>query len=89
MTSHELHIYEESMKHNLDYLDLYYAAKTIEHKYKGNWDTEQLYASLVANSTEHLWHEAYFCAIFGKKERAEIWPHHNPMDPNDPKNLHR
>ena len=74
----ELYILDQSGKHGLDYADLVNATKTIEHKYKGERLKEVYYSSLVKESSEHLWHEAYFCALFIKTYRLEKWKHHIP-----------
>lgn len=74
----ELHMLDQSSKHGLNYEDLVNATKTIEHKYKGERLKETYYSSLVKESSERLWHEAYFCALFIKTYRLEKWKHHIP-----------
>ena len=85
----ESHIYWESVKYHLDFSDLLNATRTIENKYRGNWDEEQLFASKVVNHSEHLWGIAYHTALYAKAAKMEIWPHHNPLNPYDPKNIDR
>lgn len=74
----ERHVWYEAKKHNLDYEDLLYATITIAAKYKGLEQEETFYSSLVSEENkhnEHLWHEAYWCALAEKKERWEKWKH--------------
>lgn len=78
LTLFEQHVFNESLKHNLDYSDLYYATLCIEAKYKGNSEDEQMFAREVNHSTDHLWHEAYFCALFHKTSKYEKWKYHIP-----------
>lgn len=72
------HILNESLKHDLDFHDLYYATLCIEAKYKGQHDAEQYYAQEVINHSEQLWHEAYYCALFHKTNKLDKWKHHMP-----------
>ena len=72
------HIQEEAQKHQLDYLDLLHATLCIEAKYRGEFVQEKFYSEAVVNSSEQLWHEAYYCALVLKKQKMEIWPYHIP-----------
>lgn len=78
ITLFEQHVFNEALKHNLDYSDLYYASLCIEAKYKGQHLREQHFAEKVVHSTEHLWHEAYYCALFLKTSKYEKWKNHIP-----------
>lgn len=72
------HLKNESLKHDLDYLDLLHATLCIEAKYRGEFIQERFYSQAVVSSSEQLWHEAYYCALVLKKSKMEIWPYHTP-----------
>ena len=72
------HLKNESLKHDLDYLDLLHATLCIEAKYRGEFVQEKFYAESIVNPSEQLWHEAYYCALVLKKQKMEIWPYHIP-----------
>ena len=72
------HIYNESMKHDLDYLDLLHATLCIEAKYRGEFIQEKFYSEAIVNPSEQLWHEAYYCSLVLKKSKMEVWPYHIP-----------
>ena len=72
------HLKNESLKHNLDYLDLLHATLCIEAKYRGEFIQEKFYSETIVNPSEQLWHEAYYCSLVLKKSKMEVWPYHIP-----------
>lgn len=72
------HLKNESLKHNLDYLDLLHATLCIEAKYRGEFIQEKFYSEAIVNPSEQLWHEAYYCSLVLKKSKMEVWPYHIP-----------
>ena len=78
MSPVEKYILQQAIGHNLLYSDLLYATHTNLTNYRENTDLEHFYASMVTNSSEKLWHEAYYTALFAKTYFWEKWPNHIP-----------
>lgn len=72
------HVYSQAIKHSLDYFDLLNASLCVEYKYKGKFSKEKIFADAVIESTDKLWHEAYYCALYMKKQWMDRWKYHIP-----------